>query len=101
VDTTLTARAHARQVQGRQIEVLARQQEALEVARVQAAYRHLVQDTDFLTLRQYWIERYLLQPIPLGEGMAAAVGQHNFLVQMLAEMRGAGAVEHLPEEEVR
>ena len=99
MDTTLTARAHARQVQSRQIEIQSQQMERLEVARVQAAYRHLAQDTDFLTLRRYWIERYLLQPIPLGEGMAAAVGQHNFLVQMLAEMRGAGAVEHLPEEE--
>jgi hypothetical protein len=98
VDTTLAARAHARQVQARQIELQARQLEQLEVLRVQAAYRHLAQDTNFMTLRQYWIERYLLQPIPLGEGMAAAVGQHNFLIQVLAEMRGAGAVEHLPEE---
>ena len=96
MDETLAQRALARQVQARQVEHQARQVEALEVARVQAAYRQLGQNEDFLVVRRYWIERYLLQPIPTTDGMAQAVGQHNFVVQMLAEMRAAGAAERGP-----
>jgi hypothetical protein len=95
MEASFTERALARQVQARQIEAQARQQEALEVARVMAAYRHLAQNADFLLLRQYWIERYLLQPITTEQQM----GQHNAIVQILADMRSAGAVEHLREGE--
>jgi hypothetical protein len=94
VDVTLTERALARQVQARQLEIQARQVETLEVARVQAAYRHLGENEDFLVVRTYWIERYLLAPITTEQEM----GQHNFVVQMLAEMRAAGVAERRPGE---
>ena len=95
MEASLTERAVARQVQARQIEAQARQAEALDVARVQAAYRHLAQNADFLVVRQYWIARYLLQPITTEQQM----GQHNAIVQILADMRSAGAAERLPEGE--
>jgi hypothetical protein len=96
METSLTERAMARQVQGQRLAALATAQEKLEVARVHAAYRQLVANVHFQVLRDYWMHRYMLQPILTEEDR----GRHNFLVQMLAEMREAGAHEVVEAEGV-
>lgn len=90
---SLTERAMALRVQARRLDTLALSTEQLDVARVYEAYRHLAADVHFQIVRDYWVQRYLLQPVTTEQAM----GQQNFVVQLLAEMRAAGAPERLPE----
>jgi hypothetical protein len=74
-----------RQLQALRIRAVNRDRQAVEVARVYAAYRHLQENVHFNIILDYWIDRLMLRPLTSEQ----AVGQHNFLVQILEDLANA------------
>ena len=89
MDTTFSSEyIREQQLHAARVRLVARQREALEVARVYAAYRHLDENPDWNLILNYWIERIMLQQHTTEQ----ATGMHNFLVMVLDDMKKANSV---------